>query len=94
MKQFKNAPSMQYHLVINIMMHHAAKNIIVLTCKELDDCNHVNNMETFVFSGERPYICGECGKTFGSKNTLREHIRIHTGKWSGVCLPKIKRILN
>ncbi|PZC70797.1 hypothetical protein B5X24_HaOG214889 [Helicoverpa armigera] len=34
---------------------------------------------------ERPFECNDCGKKFSSKNTLQNHIRIHTGALPYIC---------
>jgi KRAB domain-containing zinc finger protein len=33
-----------------------------------------------IHTGERPYKCTECDRSFSSKGNLQVHIRIHTGE--------------
>lgn len=41
------------------------------------EANYLSMM--FVFQGEKPYMCENCGKSFASKEYLKHHARIHSG---------------
>ncbi|NXE44231.1 ZNF3 protein, partial [Ptilorrhoa leucosticta] len=39
-----------------------------------------------IHSGECPYECLECGKSFSERSSLMHHQTIHTGEWPYRCL--------
>ncbi|ESO98436.1 hypothetical protein LOTGIDRAFT_59180, partial [Lottia gigantea] len=44
-----------------------------------------NHYRTHPDSGQKPYVCGECGKQFGHRSNLNTHIKLHTGDRPYLC---------
>lgn len=38
-----------------------------------------------VHRGHKPYVCTECGRAFGKKWTLKNHVMRHTGEKPHAC---------
>ena len=36
-------------------------------------------------TGERPYLCGECGERFSQASTLKSHVMVHSGEKPFTC---------
>uniref|UniRef100_G3SP24 Myoneurin n=1 Tax=Loxodonta africana TaxID=9785 RepID=G3SP24_LOXAF len=62
--------------------YHALIHIKILTTYKLE---YTTSLSFIFHLGEKPYICGICGKSFISSGELNKHFRSHTGERPFIC---------
>ncbi|XP_066091589.1 zinc finger protein 343-like isoform X2 [Saccopteryx bilineata] len=50
-----------------------------------DTCDFYMRIHQMTHSGEKPYMCPECGRGFGVMSNLRRHQRTHSGEKPFMC---------
>lgn len=74
-------------ILVDFVPKNLYNQIIEIRMKGLTQVTSIFNINRIIefrvkikFSGEKPYMCPHCPKSFNQKNNLSTHVRIHTGK--------------